>query len=287
MEELEQQLAAIAREQKAYIEQNYVKTDQGGYWIRKSISLDLEQIIPCTDDEIAVHQAHIRKLKQRASNLQQEAIIKTFKGIPGGIKPPAELAAAYNEVFPLVARRADLNTVKTILQLEPKEDGELFSFTEPIDVKIVTKFCNCGQFPLAPEKMTDEELAAANSHLEVCQYIREEVTVGKSQVFKHKVGHRDCHSCYKTPVSNGVGGIEAKSNVSWCPRFLRPFRNLSPIAYAEEIHLQRSCYAGLLHHQISVEIIDDVQYIVKESMCDTCGYSTKDEQQIVQQEDKI
>jgi hypothetical protein len=153
-----------------------------------------------------------------------------------------------------------------------KTDGSLFSFTEPIETETILQFCNCGQFPLKPEEMTERESILATEHLKVCQFIRTETVKGLSAVSKHIVGNWDCKACYKD-IELGDHGARQVPSTEWCPRFLRPFRGLAPHQYAEMLKEQKSCYAGILHHQVSIETKDGKNYLVKEEMCDTCGYS--------------
>ena len=129
----------------------------------------------------------------------------------------------------------------------------------------------------------------AEEHLKVCQYPIETPKEELSVVSKHAVGRWGCKACYVEPVDRKVTGVASNFSVStfklsqeWCPKFLRPFRAYNPSQYLAETKSKNGCYGGILHKQISIALEDDgKQYLVVESMCDTCGYGHSEKQQIL------
>lgn len=267
------------------IREHFVSKDGESYWTD-----DIGE--PADKKLTKAYQEKVRSLRQQITNISQRSLVSYWEANEENCTITPELDKEYSKVAPLVWRRDNLLwVVNNIIQPESiqqaiLDDGVPFSFSEPVDIVTELLFCNCGQFPLPPDEMLEGELQLATEHLAVCQFTRSETKTEKSVVIKHTKGNWDCKGCYKSPFNNGVGGTEAKSDIDWCPRFLRGLRHLTPQAYSTEIKGQRSCYAGLLHRQISIEIHDGKQYIIREQRCDTCGYTSTEKAELVTSVDK-
>ena len=287
-----QTMAALQKQLQDYLAEHYIVPGEGtqsGCWKTKQDS-NLSETT-----QIEEHQAHVRSLRTKMRNLYQNDVYTFVNALlsrglvkEAGITPgeePKPYISDYRKIAPLVERRKF--TAKEIARQVTKsiierEDGDRFSFTEPQDIVTEYYYCNCGQFPLALDEMTEGELQLATEHLAVCQFPRIEKVVTQSHVMQHTVGNWDCKACYKEPAENNPSGI---SSLNWCPRFLKPFRTLDPKNYIDVLRLrqqgQRSCYGGILHRQISVSYENGKQYIIHTELCDTCGFTTTDKKEII------
>lgn len=275
--------AELAEYKNTYWLPGDIQGQNKGFW------LGLEGILKrkATPEEVKVHQAQIRKLKQAIINAEQEEFVIHHQL---NIRASQEDVERYNQLLPLVLRRKQLDFVREILGKEPPVDGELFSFSEPEEIVTTLQFCNCGAITKSVDEMTNTEQELASEHLGVCSNIRTEQIVTKAQVSSHKIGHWDCRACYREPLVTKQQGVmnemaapfdinEAKQSTQWCPRFLRPFRNLTPEAYSKIVK-DAGCYGGILHKQISVILEGTSQYLLTEFKCDTCGYYDATRKQI-------
>lgn len=292
-EETKQQLKSLNEQLQEYISENFQRGKDGaGYW---TISHKGNRQ-PADKSETEAHQRYIRSLKQDMINVSQNSLYEYFNSGIGAI-PQGPVEREYYKIFPLVMRRKNMifvaQTILKNMHTAPfTMDGELFSFNEPIDIKVDNLFCDCGQFPLSLEQMMEHEIQLATEHLKVCQHIRVVKTTEKSVISKHTVGHWDCRACYKEPAkmsdtytTHHEATYSEVESTEWCPRFLRPFRTNTPQQYASILRLdrqeQKSCYGGILHKQISVEQDGDKSFVVREERCDTCGYSNTDKKELL------
>jgi hypothetical protein len=229
------------------------------------------------------HQLKIRILKQQVENEKQEAIISRYRR--GKEEDPEllteQLEAEFRKYWPLYSRRHFSGPGRTSSVADDciapalLRDGELFSFIAVEEQITIYRYCNCGAFPKAVDDMTQAELAFANEHLPNCKTVLEERVVEKTNPPKHKIGIWDCRACLKD--------LDGKSSISWCPRFLRPFRQLSVHDYLRQVNYQLNrrpdlplpCYAGLLHVQMSVKQENTKTLAIRTEVCDTCNYKTE------------
>lgn len=290
-QDAKQKLESLNQQLKEYISENYIHGEIGtSYW---TISHKGNRQ-PADISETEAHQRHIRLLKQQMQNISQDSLYEIFQDSnvvafnKNNTVEGLVTEKDYWKIFPLVMRRKNMdfvfsNILKS-LKVYDSIDGELFSFSEPVDIKVDYLFCDCGQFPLPLEEMMEHEIQLATEHLKVCQHIRTVSTTEKSVVMKHTIGRWDCKACYKSPGTKENPNSEVEST-EWCPRFLRPFRTNTSQQYANILRLdhpgQKSCYGGILHKQISVEQDGDKSFIVKEERCDTCGYSNTDKKELI------
>lgn len=241
--------------------------------------------VRCDKVEVEYHQAKVRQLKQDMESIAQDSLVDRYKNETLVIP---ELKYLFSTIAPLVYRRRNPEHVKKILGFNFNPDGELFPFSDP--VKILTKYvyCGCGHVTSDANTMTEAEALLAEEHLKVCQFPLERVEEEYSVVSKHTIGRWNCKACYIEPniqKEQGVAGpfeiTKSKNSTEWCPKFLRPFRSLTPINYLAEVR-GKSCYGGILHKQISISLEKNgKQYLVAESMCDTCGYGRSDKKEII------
>lgn len=268
-----QNKVAIVKQQiDSYINKWY--SHEHRHWLGKD---EIGSFIPADECSTKHHQNTIQMLKQSIETICQESLITAWE--LDAIENKESARDTIEKIWPLVQRRNKFAVLKEILGKDPNQDGALFSFSEPEEIVVNYQYCNCGAISKDPLTMTEAEAYLAEQHLKECKNIRIEKVASKSQVSMHKVGHWDCRACFKTPVEEehtGVAGLpfnigEGKSSTSWCPKFLRTFRNLSPEGYRSFIK-DNSCYGGILHKQISCILRDGNEYILFESKCDTCGY---------------
>lgn len=221
------------------------------------------------EGDVEQHQAKVRRYKQAVEEEKQERAVKLYQaGRELNEIMSTEVVADFMKYWPLFSRR-EASRMSC-------NDGNLFSPIIPEEQVVIYRFCNCGQFPKNPIKMSNTERIFANEHLATCTNIREDKQVEMSMVPQHKVGQWDCRACYR--------GYDGQSSIDWCPRFLRPFRQLSVQEYAKAVNTASKstvvCYAGLLHVQLSVKQVGEKDYIIRTEACDTCGYRHETQEEV-------
>lgn len=230
-----------------------------------------------TTDEHSLEslQAEYRRLRQCVISEQQD---QTITELTTKLQRTNDEQQLLLKLAPLVRRRKFLTNPARPEQLakfksmfggnDIKPDGELFQFEQPTEIKTILKLCGCGLFTEHPSEMTSTQIILADEHIDHCPTPITEEVISQSQPAKHSIGNWGCKACLRI----GDGSMTGRSAIDWCPRFLRPFRYLSPYEYVVAVRNEISCYAGLLHVQLSiVEENGETKSLISKH-CDTCGY---------------
>lgn len=90
----------------------------------------------------------------------------------------------------------------------------------------------------------------------------------------HSIGNWNCRGCLAGALPTEEGPV-AEKIIEWCPKFIKPLRNLSYEEYMKAY--PHGCYAGLLHSDMAIREEDGKTIITITKKCDMCNYQTVEE----------